>query len=63
MPAVNAPNPEEIHIISWEGEFLGKFKLDVPIHYFILSEDNSRIYAFADNENRDFVSFKIPELK
>jgi len=64
--ASNDPNTsqyaEEIHVISWEGEHIARLELDVPIRFSHVDEEKGFIYALADDENGNFVKFKLPEL-
>ncbi|RUA35216.1 MAG: hypothetical protein DSY77_03035 [Bacteroidetes bacterium] len=53
---------KEIHVISWEGENIARLKLDVPIRFSHVDEEKGFIYALADDENGNFVKFKLPEL-
>jgi len=53
---------QEIHVITWEGEHVARMELDVPIRYSHIDEDDGIIYALADDEDGNFVKFKLPEL-
>ena len=62
----NDPNTsqysKEIHVISWEGEHLAKLELDIPIRFFNVNEKQGIIYALADDEDGNFVTFKLPRI-
>ncbi|PTB95800.1 hypothetical protein C9994_10130 [Marivirga lumbricoides] len=52
----------KIHVFDWKGKPIAKFDLDIPIVNFAIDVDSNIIYAIADNENRDFVTFDFPKL-
>lgn len=60
--SVTSQNPEEIHVITWEGKHIAKFELDVPIRSSLVDEEEGIIYALADDEEGNFVKFKLPPL-
>lgn len=51
-----------IHVFDWEGNPIAKFNLDIPLLNFTIDIESRIIYGLADNENRDFVTFKFPKL-
>jgi hypothetical protein len=54
--------PSKINVFDLAGNAIAQLQLDVPIQFFRVDEEKKLIYALADTEVGDFVTFNIPEL-
>jgi hypothetical protein len=54
--------PSKINVFDLGGKPIAQLELDVPIRFFRVDEEKGLIYALADTEAGDFVTFNIPEL-